>query len=104
MYVGLGQEPELPQIVVGTYNNGEVKELNVEWDSYDKSKLNTVGEFTITGKLQDSDAIVSVTIHVIGNVVAMENYSTVTNVGVAPELPQTLRGFYEDGNIVKLSL
>ena len=97
MYVGLGQEPELPQTVVGTYNNGEVKELNVEWDSYDKSKLNTVGEFTITGKLQDSDAIVSVTIHVIGNVVAMENYSTVTNVGVAPELPQTLRGFYEDG-------
>ena len=46
MYVGLGQEPELPQTVVGTYNNGEVKELNVEWDSYDKSKLNTVGEFT----------------------------------------------------------
>ncbi|MFR2769130.1 MAG: Ig-like domain-containing protein [Thomasclavelia sp.] len=33
MYVGLGQEPELPQTVVGTYNNGEVKELNVEWDS-----------------------------------------------------------------------
>ena len=27
----------------------------------------------------------------------MENYSTVTNVGVVPELPQTLRGFYEDG-------
>ena len=96
-YVGLGQEPELPQTVAGTYNNGEVKELNIEWDSYDKSKLNTVGEFTVTGKLQDSDAIVSITIHVIGNVVAMESYSTVTNVGVIPQLPQTLRGFYEDG-------
>ena len=46
------------------------------WDSYDKSLLNEAGEFTVTGKLQDSDAIVSVTVHVIGDIVVMEGYST----------------------------
>lgn len=98
MYVPVGQEPQLPQTVVGTYNNGETKDLTIAWDSYDKSLLNSIGEFTITGKLQDSDAIVSITIHVIGEVVAMESYSTVTNVGVTPKLPQILRGIYENGD------
>ena len=97
MYVSVGQEPILPQTVVGTYNNGETKDLTIDWDSYDKSQINNVGEFTVTGKLQDSDAIVSVNIHVIGEIVAMEGYSTVTNVGVTPSLPQIMRGIYENG-------
>ena len=97
MYVPVGQEPQLPQTVEGTYNNGETKDLAIVWDSYDKSLLNEAGEFTVTGKLQDSDAIVSVTVHVIGDIVVMEGYSTVTNVGVTPKLPQTLRGIYENG-------
>ena len=97
MYVSVGQEPILPETVVGTYNNGETRDLTIDWDSYDKALINSVGEFIITGKLQDSDAIVSVNIHVIGEVVAMEGYSTVTNVGVTPAMPQTLRGIYENG-------
>lgn len=65
--------------VVGTYNNGETRDLTIKWNEYDKESLNKIGEFTITGKLQDSEAVVTVTVHVIGNVVAMENYSTVTS-------------------------
>lgn len=98
LYVGIGEKPDLPNTVIGTYNNGETKELTVTWNSYDHNLLNKAGEFNITGKLEDSEAIVTVTIHVIGNVVAIENYSTVTNVGVAPALPSTLKGIYENGS------
>lgn len=97
LYVGTGEIPSLPQTVIGIYNNGETKELAVAWDDYNEELLNNVGQFTITGKLQDSDVTVSVTVHVIGEVVAMENYTTVTNAGIVPKLPETLRGFYADG-------
>ena len=97
MYVGIGQEPKLPQTVEGTYSNGEVKDLDIKWNSYDQELLNKVGQFTVTGKVANSDAIASVTVHVIGDIVAVEGYSTVTNVNVTPKLPQTLRGIYENG-------
>ena len=97
MYVSVGQEPVLPKMIVGTYNNGETENLAIDWDSYDKSQINNIGEFKVTGKLQDSDVIVSINIHVIGEIVAMEGYSTVTNVGVTPSLPQIIRGIYENG-------
>lgn len=97
IYVSPNQEPPLPEKVLATYSNGESKELKVTWEDYDKAQLANVGVFTVTGSLQDSDAIVTVSIHVIGDVVAMENYSTVTNVGVSPKLPQTLKGFYANG-------
>ena len=98
LYVNVGEEPDLPAKVVGTYNNGETRDLTIKWNEYDKESLNKIGEFTITGKLQDSEAVVTVTVHVIGNVVAMENYSTVTSAGITPVLPQTVRGLYENGN------
>lgn len=97
MYISVGDKLELPETVVGTYNNGETKDLDIVWDSYDESLLNKIGEFTATGKLKDSDVNVSVTIHVIGDIAAMEGFSTVTNVNVTPKLPQTLRGIYANG-------
>lgn len=98
LYVGVGETPTLVNQVVGTYNNGDKKNLNITWDVYDTALLDEVGEFTITGKLQDSDSIVSVAIHVIGEIVAMESYATATNAGVAPSLPATVRGFYGNGS------
>lgn len=97
LYVGIKEKPVLPATVIGNYSTGDTKELTVTWDQYDASLLDKPGEFVITGKLQDSDAIVRVTVHVIGNVVALENYSTITNVGVVPNLPKTVKGIYENG-------
>jgi len=97
MYVPIGQAPVLPASVVGSYSNGDRQELNIHWDTYDSQLLNKVGKFTVTGSLENSEAIVTVDIHVIGEIVKMESYSTVTNVNKQPNLPQTLRGFYANG-------
>lgn len=97
LYVGLSETPVLPLQVIGTYNNGEKKELSVQWNKYDENLLNKVGEFTVTGQLKEDHATVSVTVHVIGDIVAVENQSIVTNAGVTPSLPQTVRGLYQNG-------
>lgn len=98
LYVNIGEEPVLPAQVTGTYNNGETKELHITWNDYDKALLQKAGEFIVTGNLQDNDVIVTLTVHVIGDIVAMENYSTVTSVDVIPALPQVIRGLYANGN------
>ena len=54
LYVGLSETPVLPLQVIGTYNNGEKKELSVQWNKYDENLLNKVGEFTVTCLLYTS--------------------------------------------------
>ena len=41
---------------------------------------------------------VNVNVHVIGDVVSMENYSTFTYAGQTPTLPKTVKGYLADGN------
>ena len=40
---------------------------------------------------------VNVNVHVIGDVVSMENYSTFTYAGQTPTLPKTVKGYLADG-------
>ncbi|MPQ43835.1 glycoside hydrolase family 2 TIM barrel-domain containing protein [Clostridium tarantellae] len=96
-YVPVGQKPELPSTVEGKYSDGTTATFNIEWNTYDEEQLNTPQIFKATGKLEGTDVAVVVNIHVIGDVVSMENYSTFTYAGTAPSLPKTVKGYLADG-------
>lgn len=97
-YVGLGEKPKLPQSVIGRYSDGTTSKFNIVWNEYDEEILNTPQIFKVTGKLEGTDVAVVVNVHVIGDVVAMENYSTFTYAGTTPSLPKTVKGYLADGN------
>ncbi|WP_066675309.1 glycoside hydrolase family 2 TIM barrel-domain containing protein [Clostridium septicum] len=97
-YVGLGEKPELPSTVTGRYSDGTTDTFRIQWNDYDENQLNTPQIFKVTGKLEGTEVAVVVNIHVIGNVVSMENYSTFTYAGTAPTLPKTVKGYLADGS------
>ena len=97
-YVDIDEEPQLPQSVTVTYSDGSTDEVNVNWADYDRGQLAQPGTFTISGQLEGLDVTATVTVHVIGEIVAVENWSAATNAGVMPDLPSTLRGIYADGS------
>lgn len=98
-YVNIGEQPELPARVDVTYSNGEVKAYDIDWNAYDASNLLTPGVFKVTGILEGSDVVVSVDVHVIGDIVAIQNYAAFTYANVTPELPKTLPGMLADGTL-----
>ena len=97
-YVGINEEPQLPQSVTVTYSDGSTDEVNVDWAEYDRGLLAQPGTFTVSGQLEGLDVTATLSVHVIGEVVAVENWSAATNAGVMPNLPNTLRGIYADGS------
>ncbi|MGL5379555.1 glycoside hydrolase family 2 TIM barrel-domain containing protein, partial [Clostridium sp.] len=97
-YVSVGDKPELAKTVEGKYSDGTTKTFDVEWNEYNEESLNTPQIFKVTGKLKGTDVAVGVNIHVIGDVVAMENYSTFTYAGTNPTLPNTVKGYLADGS------
>jgi len=96
-YVALGEKPELPKTVEGRYSDGTTANFNIEWNAYDEEILNTPQIVKLTGKLEGTDIAVVVNVHVIGDVIAMENYSTFTHSGTVPSLPKTVKGYLVDG-------
>lgn len=97
-YVSLEEEPLLPESVNARYSDGTTDTLKINWNEYNKEELKTPQIFKITGKLENTDITVVVNIHVIGNIVAIENYSAFTYAGTIPSLPNTLKGYLENGN------
>ena len=96
-YVALGEKPELPSSVTGRYSDGTTGNFNIIWNEYDEEQLNTPQIFKATGKLEGTDIAVVVNVHVVGDVVAMENYSTFTHAGTTPSLPKAVKGYLADG-------
>lgn len=96
-YVSLGEKPELPTTVEARYSDGTTANFNIEWNAYDEEILNTPQIAKLTGKLEGTDIAVVVNVHIIGDVVAMENYSTFTYAGTTPSLPKTVKGYLVDG-------
>ncbi|MEG0134135.1 MAG: glycoside hydrolase family 2 TIM barrel-domain containing protein [Clostridium sp.] len=97
-YVGLGEKPELPSTVTGRYSDGTTDTFNIAWNDYDETQLSTPQIFKVNGKLEGTEVAVIVNIHVIGDVVSMENYSTFTYAGTTPTLPGTVKGYLADGS------
>ncbi len=85
------KEPTLPKTVTATLSSGLTMDVDVTWDSYDKTQLKTYfqsKEFSITGKAAGFD--VTQKIHVNAATVKKiytEPATITTTIGVEPEYP-----------------
>lgn len=99
-YIRQGSESlSLPSTVSVTYLDGTQASLPVAWNSVETSQLDKVGNFNVTGTLQNTEEEITLTmtVHVYGNVVAAENYSAITPAGTIPSLPSVLKTYLGDG-------
>ncbi|TGY42394.1 DUF4982 domain-containing protein [Clostridium sartagoforme] len=96
-YVGLDEKPALPKEVAARYSDGTTETIKIQWNEYDESELSTPQIFKATGKLEGTDIAVIVNVHVVGDVVSMENVSTFTYAGNTPTLPKTVKGYLANG-------
>ena len=97
-----GTVPELLTSATVTLGSGETIEGTIVWEDISSDIYSTAGDYTITGTLyiDGYDAItVTATLHVIDDIVALRNVSTVTAEGVLPTLPTTVNGILADGTI-----
>ena len=99
-YVKLGSTPELPAEVTATYSDGTTAPLEVNWNNYDSSLIQTPGSFFITGTLEGTSTTVSVTITMLDTVAALLNYSAAVQVDGAVTLPSSRPGVLADGTIL----
>ncbi len=99
-YVKLGSTPELPAEVTATYSNGTTAPLEVNWNSYDSSLIQTPGSFFITGTLEGTSTTVSVTVTMLDTVAALLNYSAAVQVNGSVTLPSSRPGILADGTIL----
>ena len=96
-FVSLNQKPVLSTEVLARYSDGTTETININWNSYDETQLKSEQIFKVTGKLEGTEVPVVVDVHVIGNVVAMENVSTFLYKGSELNLPNTVKGYLADG-------
>ncbi|MCD8383326.1 MAG: DUF4982 domain-containing protein [Clostridiales bacterium] len=100
--VTVGTGPELLTTATGTLADSSTVTGTITWDEISSEIYNTAGDYTITGTLSFDgleDITVIARLHVIADVIAMRNVSTVTMAGYAPTLPSTVNGVLADGTV-----
>lgn len=100
--VKAGTQPTLQTDATGAFADGSTVNGTITWEEIPADTYNTAGDYTIKGTLQfdDLEAIpVTAKLHVIANVIAMRNVSTVTMTGSLPTLPDTVHGVLADGTV-----
>lgn len=100
--VKVGTVPNLETTATGTLADGTSITGTITWDAIESGVYNTAGDYTIKGTLnfEGYDSIaVSAKVHVIANVIALQNISTVTSSGVVPTLPKVVTGVLADGTL-----
>lgn len=100
--VTVGTEPELLPTATGILADGSTVTGTIVWDEISSEIYNNAGDYTITGTLSFDglgDITVIARLHVIADVIAMRNISTVTMAGYAPTLPSTVNGVLADGTV-----
>ena len=98
--VKVGTAPTLDTAATGTLGNGKTITGTIAWEPISDELYNVAGDYTITGTLtfEGYDPIpVTARLHVIDNVIALRNISTVTAEGTVPTLPSTATGLLADG-------
>lgn len=101
-YVKLGTaDVTLPAVSEVTYSDGTKENITISWDEFDKSQLAEMGIYEATGTLRTKcgDVAVKVSVHVLGHIVDMLNYATITKPGTVPDLPNVLPSVLEDGTV-----
>ncbi|MDU5262558.1 MAG: Ig-like domain-containing protein, partial [Clostridium celatum] len=98
-----GVKPELPTKVKATFDIGLPRDVEVTWDEVDQSKYNEYGVFEVKGTVEGQELKATAKVIVKG-ISALGNVSLVTNVGVEPSLPDTVKEYYTDGSTKDLSV
>lgn len=100
--VQVGTVPKLNTTATGTLVDGSSVEGAITWDEISSDIYNTAGDYTVTGTLSfdgyDSITVIA-RLHIIADVIAMRNVSTVTMAGTTPTLPSTVNGVLADGTV-----
>lgn len=100
--VKAGTVPELGTAAVGIMADGTEKTGTIVWDSISEDIYGTPGDYVINGTLTfagEDPISVTCRLHVIGNVIALRNISTVTTPGTIPALTDKVAGVLADGTL-----
>lgn len=100
--VKVGTKPELISTATGTMADGSTLSGTIQWNDIDEKIYQTAGDYTLTGTLTFTEyepITVTARLHVIDNVIAMRNISTVATQGVVPTLPTVVNGVLADGTL-----
>lgn len=96
-------KPELPTKVKATFDIGLPRDVEVTWDEIDESKYNEYGVFEVKGTVEGQELKATAKVIVKG-ISALGNLALVTNIGVEPNLPDTVKAYYTDGSTKDLSV
>lgn len=97
-----GTVPTLETSATGTMADGTTVNGTIAWDAIPEETYSTAGDYTINGTLtfEDEEPIsVTARLHVIANVIALRNVSTVTTPSTVPTLPTVVSGVLADGTL-----
>lgn len=100
--VKAGTYPELQTTATGAMADGSDVNGTITWETIPETAYSTAGDYTINGTLtfNGQDPIsVTARLHVIANVIALRNVSTVTTPGTVPTLPTVVSGVLADGTL-----
>lgn len=100
--VRAGTIPELYTDVVGVKSDGTEVNGIITWDEITEEMYNVPGDYQVKGVLVFEGVetlAVTCRLHVIGDVIALRNISTVTAENTAPVLPDKVKGVLADGEL-----
>ncbi|MGM9681440.1 MAG: glycoside hydrolase family 2 TIM barrel-domain containing protein [Eubacteriales bacterium] len=100
--VKAGTVPTLNTTATGTMADDSIVSGTIVWNEISEETYNTAGDYTIEGTLTfDELEPISVTcrLHVIDNVIALRNISTVTTPDTVPTLSTVVNGVLPDGTL-----
>lgn len=100
-YVKTGSKLQLPTKIEVRYADGSSSERPVTWSAVSNEQLSTPGSFRVSGTAEGLPISANVT--VLTEVAALLNYTTTTQVGVAPALPQGRPAVLADGTVLNAS-
>lgn len=100
--VSIGTNPELLTTATGTMADGTTVSGTITWEEITADIYGTAGDYTIKGSLT-FEGLESITVtaklHVIADVIALRNISTVTTPGTVPTLSNVVSGVLADGTL-----
>lgn len=97
------QVPVLPETVRATFDSGLPKDVLVAWDAIPAGACGVYGTFTVNGTVEGSSLKPTATVRV-RDMLAGQNVSMATPVGVEPKLPDDTAVYYTDGASVRSSV
>lgn len=100
--IKVGTIPTLQTTATGMTSDGKTLEGTISWETIDESIYQNAGDYIIKGKLTFigyDDIDVTCKLHVIPEIVALRNISTVTSANTVPSLPASVYGITADGQL-----